>query len=328
MSLKLVHKEKVTIEGSPSNPRCLLETQNFEAYYNTRFSLNMPALSIKGNVIAILGHNGAGKSTLIKAILGLLPVTKGKISTAVLGDNLEQVKVLKPEADMAFCPENGSVFSDISVESYVKLWCRLKHDDAEYYKKEGQYYCDLLNLNPLLPKLGRELSKGQRRRVQTAIGFLTKPRLFLFDEPFEGLDVEKSHALAEIINDHKKRMYFIISSHRMDVIERLADSLIVLHEGQIVSTGSVNEVSKELAGQSIRIHHPPTADKVYAAFRENQANSLVTKIGNDIVVTGKHVNEAFISALLSQTSTPFESIDSSSPNLIDAMNYHLRTYNK
>lgn len=217
-----------------------IEAKGLSVAYDSTVALRCEQLVLSGNIIGLIGHNGAGKSTFIKSILKLLPPTSGSLK--VYDDN----GPLLPEEHMAFCPETGSVFNDISVESYVKLWCRLKHQDPNYYRKEGREISDLLALEPLLPKLGRELSKGQRRRVQTAIGFLTKPKLFLFDEPFDGLDVLRTRELAEIINNQSEQTNFIISSHRMDVMERLVDMLVVLRAGEFVATGPVQEVCKKL----------------------------------------------------------------------------------
>jgi len=324
VTLKLVHSNRANLQQDTTNVECHLDGSDFEVNYKDSFSLQTRALNIAGNVIAIIGHNGAGKSTLIKSILGLLPIAHGTLKASLMVQ--KEIRYLTPEKDMAFCPENGSVFSDISVESYVKLWCRLKHNDANFYKKAGSVYCDLLKITPLLPKLGRELSKGQRRRVQTAIGFLTNPKLFLFDEPFEGLDVEKSHALTETINDHRSKMAFIISSHRMDVIERLADAVVVLHEGRIISTGSVSTVCEEIAGQSITLHCESHDDELLSLIREKFANCLVVRIENDITVTGKGLDVRTLTNFLNEKRRENILSQATRPTLIDAMNYHLRTF--
>ena len=108
----------------------------------------------------------------------------------------------------------------------------------------------LLELEDLLPKLGRELSKGQRQRVQIAAGFISKPSLFLFDEPFDGLDVMRTSHLMEILKKHMPSTAYIISSHRMDIIERMCDQIIVLCDGKSVVSGSLDVVCKELSSMN------------------------------------------------------------------------------
>jgi ABC-type multidrug transport system ATPase subunit len=221
--------------------RVSLEARNLSVRYSDLVALEIPQLFARGQIIAILGHNGAGKSTLIKALLGLLVPHSG-----VLEVKDATGAVLRAEDHMAFCPENGAVFADIPVESYLRLWCRIKHNDPRYYLKEGAPYVRRLSITQLLRKKGRELSKGQRRRVQTALGFMSDPRLFLFDEPFDGLDVQRTNDLMEIVEEERTKRAFLISSHRMDVMERLADLVVVLRNGSVASIGDVEHVCAEL----------------------------------------------------------------------------------
>jgi ABC-type multidrug transport system ATPase subunit len=222
--------------------RVSLEAQDLSVRYSNLVALEIPQLSARGQIIAVLGHNGAGKSTLIKALLGLLIPHSGSLE---IKDSAGMC--LQAEEDMAFCPESGAIFADITVEAYLRLWCRIKHDDVRHYMNAGAHYVERLSIAPLMRKKGRELSKGQRRRVQTALGFMSEPRLFLFDEPFDGLDVQRTNDLMEIVEEERTKRAFLISSHRMDVMERLADLVIVLRNGSVASVGSVSKVCAELA---------------------------------------------------------------------------------
>jgi ABC-type multidrug transport system ATPase subunit len=220
-----------------------LEARDVSLRYADLVALDIDGLAAEGQIIALIGHNGAGKSTLIKALLGLFVPYSGSLCVR---DSLG--RVLVPERDMAFCPENGAVFADISVESYCMLWCRIKHNSARYYRNKGAHYVERLGIEPLLRKKGRELSKGQRRRVQTALGFMSDPRFFIFDEPFDGLDVQRTNELMQIVEEERANRAFLISSHRMDVMERLADLVVVLQNGKVVTVGDVSQVCRELAG--------------------------------------------------------------------------------
>ncbi len=238
--LKLVTPTKNEIE---------IRASHLTVAYGNQVALDLRELSCRGNIIGLIGHNGAGKSTLMKAILGLLPLQHGNLKVSVLQG--KSALTLNPKEHMAFCPETGSVFSDISVKHYIQMWCRVKHNDSQYYRKQGRDYLQLFEIEPLLRKLGRELSKGQRRRVQTLIGFLTDPQLFLIDEPFDGLDVEKTQELIDIIKAESAQRSFIISSHRMDVVERMADQVIALQHSKLAACGSIKEVCHALGDTSI-----------------------------------------------------------------------------
>jgi ABC-2 type transport system ATP-binding protein len=300
-----------------------LQCEHVSVAYDRQVALYDLNFAVEGNIIAVLGHNGAGKSTLIKSILGLLPPKAGTISVFANSDSGS--RLLSAVDDMAFCPETGAVFADISVESYIKLWCRIRHHDANYYRKQGSRFVELLSLEPLFGKLGRELSKGQRRRVQTAIGFLTAPQLFLFDEPFDGLDVQKTNELVEIIEAESKHTSFIISSHRMDVIERLSDKIVVLRAGALAACGTVEEVCQTLCGQSLRISHVQQHELLLSSLRQRYPELLVGRIGEDLALTGFELERASIAEFVQHIDANGASVDSIRPSLTDAMNFHLRS---
>ena len=219
-----------------------ISARDVDVRYSNLVVLSIPELTISGHVIALLGHNGAGKSTFIKTILGLLDPRQGSVTLNRADGNL-----IKPEIDMAFCPENGAIFADITVERYLECWCRIAHNNARHYRQGGAKYVERLSISELLTKKGRELSKGQRRRVQTALGFMSNPSIFLFDEPFDGLDVQRTNDLMEIVEEEREHRAFLISSHRMDVMERIADAVLVLQNGGVACSGSVQHVCQALS---------------------------------------------------------------------------------
>lgn len=230
-------------------PQVYIKAANLKVKYAQNIALDIEALEVKGNIIAIIGQNGSGKSTLIKTILNLLCPEEGNLSIVLQNS----FTLLVPQEDMAFSPETGAIFSDISVEEYLQLWSRLKHNNKNYFKKEGRKYLDLFEVSPFLKKLGRELSKGQRRRVQIVAGFICQPKLFLFDEPFDGLDITQTNNLVDILQQESKNMSLIISSHRMEIVEKLADQVIVLNHGHLVTAGSIAEVSTNLC-RNLRVN--------------------------------------------------------------------------
>ena len=302
-------------------PHFSLHCKDVQVLYDTNTALQIPDLTFSGNTIAILGHNGAGKSTLLKAALGLLKVV-GSLSTYCIENGI--AKPINPAEGMAFCPENGAVFADVTVEAYIKLWCRIKCNDARYYMRAGSKYIDLLEISPLLKKLGRELSKGQRRRVQTAIGFLTQPKVFMFDEPFCGLDIKRTFDLQTILTQESYSTAVVLASHRMEVIERIADYVVVLENGAVVAAGSPADVAKALCGSEFAIVNASNRIELCSQLTSEFPLSVVSEVGSEIRVAGPNLQRPEIDALVKTVDANGALLVDVKPNLIDAVNYHFK----
>ena len=226
---------------------------------------------------------------------------------------------------MAFSPENGAVFEDLDVESYLKLWCRIKIGNPNYYKHHK--IVEALSITPLLKKLGRELSKGQKRRVQSVVGFLTKPKLFLFDEPFDGLDILQSNELANIIQQEAAQMGMIISSHRMEVIERLADLVIVLKSGKVHTFGTLDEVCTRLCNECFLVSHLPEQQALISdlipVLQKEFCDCIINQIGKQLLIAGNNIVIEDLQKFFFCYQAPPLKMDKIRPSLVDAMRYHL-----
>ena len=302
--------------------------ENLQVAYNMVLALNTASFEARGRIIGVIGHNGSGKSTLLKSILQLLEPRQGSLNVHWSAPG--ETRLLLPDRDMAFSPENGAIFEDLPVESYIKLWCRIKRNDSRYYRRAGSVYLEKLNIAPLLHKPGRELSKGQKRRVQAAVGFLSGPRLFLFDEPFDGLDIVQSNELANIMIDEAPKMGIILSSHRMELIERLADYVIVLKDGQVFASGGVEEVCSFLGGQSAVIdglHNEQVWPDLIPLLKREFYSCLVYQIGSQLLITGPNLSLDALRLFLLKQRLQDATVHSARPSLVDAMQHHLNKLN-
>lgn len=299
--------------------------KDLNVYYRQSCALSIPELEISGHTIAVIGHNGSGKSTFIKTLLELLTPKTGSLQS-YSSENAPQP--LTPEVHMAYAPENGAVFNDVSVENYLRMWCRFKHHNANYYKQKGSELLEALSITSLLPKLGRELSKGQRRRIQIAAGLLIDPRFFLFDEPFDGLDTLQSSQLTSVIQSEAKKRAMLVSTHRMDIAERICDAVVVLDNGKVSVCGSVDSVCQQLADRSIALDFDQTALPQISSIAQLLETAfpqlLVTAIGPQISVTGKNMQPPQLLDLLKLHNISPLSAIATRCSLVDAMSYHLR----
>ena len=297
-----------------------LRAQDVDIAYGETQALTGVNFDLTASVIAVVGHNGSGKSTLIKGLLGLLVPKRGRLEVLSDGERVQ------PDEGMAFCPEEGSVFKDISVEQYIQLWCRLKHHDGRYYLGEGARFIELLSIEELLKRKGSELSKGQKRRVQMCVGFIAEPDLLLFDEPFDGLDVQQTSHLESIIARESQKHAFLLSSHRMPVVERVADYVIVLDRGKICAQGQPTEVAETLAGRSFLFSLDRDRDSDLDGISKKLPNVVAHRIGVEVCLTGKGLSQDKVRSALRELSLVGEddTVLESSPPLAEAMSYHLQ----
>jgi len=182
-----------------------------------------------------------------------------------------------------------------------------------------------MEADKLLGKLGRALSKGERRRVQTSVGLMIEPRLFLFDEPFDGLDIRQATGLGDVLLNTRSDMGMIVSSHQMSVIERLADIIIVLKEAKVATYGSAEHVSAAIAGKSATLHLSTevSQSEVIKEVRSSFPDLLVQPSGQLISLTGKSLETEVIQSYCREKYAGSIRLDQTSTSLDFAMAYFL-----
>ncbi len=307
---------------TPLTDEICIEAKELIVRYGKTPALMIPEFSCRGRVIALIGHNGSGKSTFIKTALQLITPHSGTLTLS------RGVNRLSPERHMAYSPENGAVFADVTVEDYLRLWCRIKRNDAEYYRRSGSGLVEQLQIPALFRKLGRELSKGQRRRVQIAVGFLIGPQLLCLDEPLEGLDIQQAAVLTSVMRECAAETSLIISSHRIDVVERLADQIIMLDDGRILAHGDLQEVSAQLGSQTMILTPKSRAgvdlNDLTSILQQRFHRSLVYRTGAQFVLTGSGLTAEAVKILFSSLNQPEPDLKLIPPTLNDAVHAYLK----
>jgi ABC-2 type transport system ATP-binding protein len=306
-----------------SRPSLKISVDNLNVNYGSVLALSIDNLEVSGNVIALVGHNGSGKSTFLKSLLGLIAPQRGTLSASI-----EELS-LTPENHMAFSPETGAIFSDISVEDYLKLWCRLKRKSPSYYLEEGREVLKSLSITELLGKLGRELSKGQKRRVQIAVCLLIGSKLQVFDEPFDGLDIQQAATLADTVSAYLGSSSLLISSHRMDIVERLADSIIMLEQGKVIASGPVSEIPKKLGcrGFTVGTKQAPTANRQIAnQLNQRFPKAVVHQIGTQLNLVGTNLTTEKIELTFQSLGLQGYIVEELNPSLADVVHVRQKSF--
>lgn len=204
-----------------------------------------------GEMVGLIGLNGAGKSTTIKHILGLLQPQKGSIR--IQGTTMKE----KPEpyrSAFAYVPESPELYDELTIREHLELTARaygLKQADWESRMNK------LLHTFRMKEKLGSfsgHLSKGMKQKVMIMNAFLVEPPLYIIDEPFLGLDPLGIRSLLDLMVEMKRQgASFLISSHILSTIERYCERFVVLHQGEVVAQGTLQDILKAagLAGGTL-----------------------------------------------------------------------------
>ena len=195
-----------------------------------------------GEIVAILGDNGSGKTTMLKCILRLLEYEDGDIFY-----NDKVIRSIKRRSfykDFSAVLEgNRNLYWYMSAEENIKYFGRLKGLGDKEIAKESEKYLKLLNLYDDKDKMVSEMSRGMQQKVAIIIALLGHPKVMLLDEPTLGLDVKSKNDLVEALRllAKNEKITFLVTSHQLDVIDNMADRLVLLQDGVTKFDGKVME---------------------------------------------------------------------------------------
>jgi ABC-2 type transport system ATP-binding protein len=192
-----------------------------------------------GSFFGFLGPNGAGKSTTIRMLTGLIPPDSGSIE--ILGFKLPEQDV-EVKQRIGLVPDESLLFDRLTGAEYLEFVGRMYGLERNVAIERARSLLGLLELE-VDRKIIAEYSKGMRKRVAMAASLIHKPELFLMDEPFEGVDAVGARLMKDILQDQVRRGATIfLTSHVLEVVERLCDRIAIIHNGRIVTSGTLEEL--------------------------------------------------------------------------------------
>lgn len=199
----------------------------------------------KGEVFGLLGPNGAGKTTTMRMILDIIRPDSGQITWQ------DEIVSLATARSFGYLPEERGLYPKMMVADQMNFFARLRGLSKAEAEKRIDYWSERFQLGELVKKKANELSKGNQQKIQFIIAILHQPDLLILDEPFSGLDPVNVELLKSAFRDlGKEGRTILFSSHRMDHIEELCDSLCIIKTGRLIAKGSVGGI-KRLTGRKI-----------------------------------------------------------------------------
>src|SRR5690348_696522 len=193
----------------------------------------------RGSFFGFLGPNGAGKSTTIRMLTGLIPADSGFIE--ILGHKLPEEE-LAIKQKIGLVPDESLLFDRLTGLEFLEFAGRMYNLPRETARERARGLMDLFQLQPDRKIIG-EYSKGMRKRVAMAASLIHHPELFLMDEPFEGVDAVGARLMKDILLDQVRRGATVfLTSHVLEVVERLCDRVAIIDKGTIVADGALADL--------------------------------------------------------------------------------------
>ena len=203
-------------------------------------SLNKLSLNISEGITGILGPNGAGKTTLIHIITGLIKNFNGSVDCF---DNKlpNQLNNLKPL--IGIVPQEIALYQDLTAVENLKFFGSLYKIDKKIISQNIDNYLTDLGLYERRNDKIKNFSGGMKRRVNLICGLLHQPKLLLLDEPTVGVDVQSKKVILEFLKElNKKGTNIIYTSHLMEDVQFLCDTVNIIDNGELIESGKTDEL--------------------------------------------------------------------------------------
>ncbi len=216
----------------------MIEIKNLSKKFGKLTVLDQLELSIdEGGIFAVLGPNGSGKTTLIKCILGMVIPDSGNI----LIQNESVLKKWAYRNDINYLPQIANFPANLTVKELLAMVKNLRPKPAS-----EERLIDLFGLQPFLDKKLGYLSGGTKQKVNLVLTFMFDSKLFILDEPTNGLDPVSLIRLKGLIAEEKKKgKTILITTHIMSLVEEIADEIVFLLDGNIYFKGKVSSLKEK-----------------------------------------------------------------------------------
>ncbi|HEM6308678.1 TPA: ABC transporter ATP-binding protein [Streptococcus suis] len=222
----------------------MLEVKNVTGGY-----VNIPVLkdvtfSVKdGELVGLIGLNGAGKSTTIKEIIGLLTPYQGQI--LIDGQSLLQNSEVYRKK-IGFIPETPSLYEELTLKEHLEIVAMAYGLSWEETWGRTEKLLKIFRLNEKLDWYPVNFSKGMKQKVMIICAFMVEPSLLIVDEPFLGLDPVAIADLIALLEEEKsKGTSILMSTHVLDSAEKMCDSFVILHQGQVRASGNLADLQAQ-----------------------------------------------------------------------------------
>ena len=229
--------------------------------YENKVAVRDLSLSIDaGQMFGLLGPNGAGKTSSIRMMMGITLPDSGQVK---LFDKPFERKSLER---VGYLPEERGLYKKMKVLEQLVFFAELHGIERHEARKRATNWAKRLEIDDALGKKTEELSKGMQQKIQFIGSLLHDPGLIVMDEPFSGLDPVNAQLLERTLLELKDQGKAIVfSTHRMDQVEKLCDSICLVNQGEAVLSGRVREIKSRYERNHVIVEFEGNADFLSSA---------------------------------------------------------------
>ena len=219
----------------------MLEIKNLTGgYVHVPVLKNVSFTVESGKLVGLIGLNGAGKSTTINEIIGLLTPYSGEINI----DGLTlRANPREYRQQIGYIPETPSLYEELTLREHIETVAMAYGIEQEQAFERVEPLLKMFRLDQKLDWLPVHFSKGMKQKVMIICAFVVDPSLFIVDEPFLGLDPLAISDLIQLLDEEKKKgKSILMSTHVLDSAEKMCDSFVILHKGQVRAKGDLPQL--------------------------------------------------------------------------------------
>ncbi|MFK8014210.1 MAG: ABC transporter ATP-binding protein [Gammaproteobacteria bacterium] len=222
----------------------MLAADGLRKSYGSVDAVKSVSLAVQsGQMLALLGPNGAGKTTTIRMLVGLTPKDSGTIDyTDANGQQHDQL----PSAEIGYLPEERGLYVERPVLEGLVYFGQIRGMSASAAATSAQHWLERFELWDRRDDKVQTLSKGNQQKVQFISAVVHGPRIAIIDEPFSGFDPLNQERMLRFLKELRDEgMAIVFSAHQMDLVQRLADDIILMASGEVVAAGKFEEISAQ-----------------------------------------------------------------------------------
>ena len=228
----------------------MLEARGLTKYYGSVLAVQSIDFSLApGQVLGYLGPNGSGKSTTVKMLIGLLEPNHGQVLYE--GKNIQQ-DLVGYRKHLGYVPEEANLYPYLTGQEYLELVGTLRGISQPRMKAKIDAFLELFSLFAHRHVSLGSYSKGMRQRILLISALMDNPDVLILDEPLSGLDATSALIFRNLIQSLSARGKTIFyCSHVLEVVEKVCSHLLILRKGQVIASGSTEEVRQRIGQSSL-----------------------------------------------------------------------------